>query len=261
MNGLLNDKVVVVTGPAKGMGAACTLLLAEQGADLALVGRDIAAIEPVAAEARAKGRRAEIFPVDLLLPGSVDAMAAGVLAAFGRCDVLVNIAGGRGPLGKSFWETTPEEFDEILRLNVTGCFLTMRAFAPGMIARGSGKIVNVGGTFGLRGRAGRAAYSASKWGLRGITKSAALELGPHDINVNCVCPGMVEGPRFEQVRATMAAKDGISAEEARKKHAAEYALKRISTDQDVANAVLFLATDLSRQTTGQDLAVDGGWVI
>ena len=258
---LLKDRVAVVTGPAKGMGAACTRLLAEHGADLALVGRDTAAIEPVAAEVRAMGRRAEIFGCDLMDATSVDAMAAAVLAAFGHCDALVNIAGGRGPLGKTFWETTPQEFDEILRLNVTGCFLTMRAFAPGMIARKSGKIVNVGGTFGMRGRAGRSAYSASKWGLRGITKSAALELGPHNVNVNCVCPGMVEGPRFEQVRATMARKDGISIEDARRKHASEYALQRISTDQDVANAVLFLASDLSRQTTGQDLAVDGGWVI
>jgi len=258
---LLKDRVAVVTGPAKGMGAACTRLLAEHGADLALVGRDTAAIEPVAAEIRAMGRRAEIFACDVTDAARVDAMGAEVLAAFGRCDVLVNIAGGRGPLGKNFWETTPEEFDAILRLNVTGCFLTMRAFAPGMIAAKRGKIVNVGGTFGLRGRAGRAAYSASKWGLRGITKSAALELGPHNVNVNCVCPGMVEGPRFEAVRATMATKDGISAEDARVKHAAEYALRRISTDEDVANAVLFLASDLSRQTTGQDLAVDGGWVI
>lgn len=258
---LLKDRVAVVTGPAKGMGAACTLLLAEHGADLALVGRDIRAIEPVAAEVRAKGRQAEIFFCDLMDSASVDTMATSVRDAFGRCDVLVNIAGGRGPLGKTFWETTPQEFDEILRLNVTGCFLTMRAFAPGMIERRSGKIVNVGGTFGLRGRAGRSAYSASKWGLRGITKSAALELGPYNVNVNCVCPGMVEGPRFEQVRATMAAKDGISIEQARAKHASEYALRRISTDQDVANAVLFLASDLSRQTTGQDLAVDGGWVI
>jgi 3-oxoacyl-[acyl-carrier protein] reductase len=259
--GLLKDRVAVVTGPAKGMGAACTLLLAEQGADLALAGRDTAAIEPVAAQVRAMGRRAEVFACDVTDAASVDAMAAGALAAFGRCDILVNIAGGRGPLGKTFWETTPEEFDAILRLNVTGCFLTMRAFAPGMIAAQYGKVVNVGGTFGLRGRAGRAAYSASKWGLRGITKSAALELGPHNINVNCCCPGMVEGPRFEAVRATMAAQHGISAEEARVKHAGEYALRRISTDQDVANAVLFLASDLSRQTTGQDLAVDGGWVI
>jgi 3-oxoacyl-[acyl-carrier protein] reductase len=258
---LLKDRIAVVTGPAKGMGAACTRLLAQHGADLALVGRDTAAIEPVRDEVRAMGRRAEIYACDVTDAANVDAMAAAVLRDFGRCDVLVNIAGGRGPLGKTFWETTPDEFDAILRLNVTGCFLTMRAFAKDMMSRKYGKIVNVGGTFGLRGRAGRAAYSASKWGLRGITKSAALELGPHNINVNCCCPGMVEGPRFEAVRATMAAKEGISAEEARVKHASEYALRRISTDEDVANAVLFLASDLSRQTTGQDLAVDGGWVI
>jgi 3-oxoacyl-[acyl-carrier protein] reductase len=258
---LLKDRVAVVTGPAKGMGAACTRLLASQGADLALVGRDTKAIEAVQAEARALGRRAEIFFCDLMDHASVDTMATSVLSHFGRCDALVNIAGGRGPLGKTFWETTPQEFDDILRLNVTGCFLTMRAFAPAMIAARSGKIVNVGGTFGLRGRAGRAAYSASKWGLRGITKSAALELGPYNVNVNCVCPGMVEGPRFEQVRATMARREGISADDARRRHASEYALARISTDEDVANAVLFLASDLSRQTTGQDLAVDGGWVI
>jgi NAD(P)-dependent dehydrogenase (short-subunit alcohol dehydrogenase family) len=258
---LLTDRVAVVTGPAKGMGAATTLLLAREGADLALVGRDIAAIGPVAEEARALGRRATVIACDVTDPAQVEAMAQAVLQEFGRCDALVNIAGGTGPLGKSFWETTPEEFDDILRLNVTGCFLTMRAFASSMIARRSGKIVNVGGTFGLRGRAGRAAYSASKWGLRGITKSAALELGPYDINVNCVCPGMIEGPRFEKVRAEMAARLGISMEEARAEHAKDYALRRISTAEDVAGAVLFLASDLSRQVTGQDLAVDGGWVI
>ena len=258
---LLKDRVAVVTGPAKGMGAACTLLLAEHGADLALVGRDTAAIEPVAEQVRAMGRRAEIFGCDLMDAASVDAMATAVLASFTHCDALINIAGGRGPLGKTFWETTPEECDEILRLNVTGCFLTMRAFAPTMIAAGSGKIVNVGGTFGMRGRAGRAGYSASKWGLRGLTKSAALELGPHNVNVNCVAPGMVEGDRFDNVLATMARKDGISLEEARTKHASEYALRRISTDVDVANAVLFFASDLSRQTTGQDFTVDGGWVV
>jgi 3-oxoacyl-[acyl-carrier protein] reductase len=258
---LLTDRVAVVTGPAKGMGAATTLLLAREGADLALVGRDTAAIGPVAEEARALGRRATVIACDVTDPAQVEAMAQSVLQEFGRCDALVNIAGGTGPLGKTFWETTPEEFEDIMRLNVTGCFLTMRAFAPRMISRRSGKIVNVGGTFGLRGRAGRAAYSASKWGLRGITKSAALELGPYDINVNCVCPGMIEGPRFEKVRTEMAARLGISMEEARAEHAKDYALRRISTAEDVAGAVLFLASDLSRQVTGQDLAVDGGWVI
>jgi len=258
---LLKDTVAVITGPAKGMGAAATLLMAEHGADCALVGRDTAAIEPVAAQLRAMGRRAEIYPCDITDDATVQATAAAVLRDFGRADILVNIAGGVGPLGKTFWDTTPEEFRQILDLNVTGCFLTMRAFAPAMIAAKSGAIVNVGGTFGLRGKAGRAAYSASKWGLRGITKSAALELGPHNVRVNCVCPGMIEGPRFEKVRAEMADRLGITPDEARLEYSKDYALRRISTDQDVAGAVLFLASDLSRQTTGQDLAVDGGWVI
>ena len=131
-----------------------------------------------------------------------------------------------------------------------------------MVAQRSGKIVNVGGTFGMRGRAGRMAYSASKWGLRGITKSFALEVGCHNINVNCVAPGMVDGPRFrEKVCADLARKLGISVEAAMQRHADDYALKRVTTDDDVANACLFLASDVSRQVTGVDLPVDGGWAM
>ena len=131
-----------------------------------------------------------------------------------------------------------------------------------MIAQRYGKIVNVGGTFGMRGRAGRMAYSASKWGLRGITKSFALEAGPHNINVNCVAPGMVDGPRFrDKVCADMARRLGITAAEAAERLAGEYALKRISTDADIAHACLFLASDVSRQITGVDLPVDGGWAM
>ena len=257
----LVDRVAVVTGPAKGMGAAATLTLAKAGADLVLVGRDIAPIEDVAAEVRALGRRAEVVRCDVTSDTDVDAMRDAALAAFGRIDILVNIAGGTGPLGTTSWETTPDEFDQIIDLNMKGSFLTMRAVMPTMIAQRYGKIVNVGGTFGLRGRAGRMAYSASKWGLRGITKSTALEVGPHNINVNCVCPGMVDGPRFQTVCAELAARLGITVEEARTQHEAEYALRRISTDQDVANAILFFASDASRNVTGQDLAIDGGWVI
>ena len=125
--------------------------------------------------------------------------------AFGRIDILVNVAGGSGPIGKTGVETTPEEFDEIVTLNMNGCFHTMRGVLPTMMAQRYGKIVNVGGTFGMRGRAGRMAYSASKWGLRGITKSFALEVGAYNINVNCVAPGMVDGPRFrDKVCADMA---------------------------------------------------------
>jgi NAD(P)-dependent dehydrogenase (short-subunit alcohol dehydrogenase family) len=139
---------------------------------------------------------------------------------------------------------------------------TMRACLPAMIDQKDGKIVNVGGTFGMRGKAGRLAYSASKWGLRGITKSFALEAGPHNINVNCVAPGMVDGPRFRgKVVPEMAARLGITEDEAVEKHAADYALRRVSTGEDVANACLFLASDLSRQITGVDLPVDGGWAM
>ncbi|MBB3640296.1 SDR family NAD(P)-dependent oxidoreductase [Variovorax atrisoli] len=258
----LEDKVVLITGPAKGMGRAVTLAFAREGAKLVLAGRDTAAIEPVAAEARALGVAAVVVPCDLTKGEQTQALAAHALEAFGRIDVLVNVAGGSGPIGKTGWETSSEEFDEIVQLNMTGCFNTMRAVLPSMIERRSGKVVNVGGTFGMRGRAGRMAYSASKWGLRGITKSFALEAGPYGINVNCVAPGMVDGPRFrEKVCADMARKLGITLEEAMTRHAADYALRRVSSDTDVANACLFMASEVSRQITGVDLPVDGGWAM
>ena len=256
----LKDKVTLITGPAKGMGAAITLAFAREGAKLVLAGRDTAAIEPVAAEARALGVDVIVVPCDLTVPAQTEALAVKALEAFGRIDVLVNVAGGSGPIGKTGWETTTDEFNEIVELNMTGCFNTIHAVLPSMIERRSGKVVNVGGTFGLRGRAGRTAYSASKWGLRGITKSFALEAGPYNINVNNVAPGMVDGPRFrEKVCANMAEKLGITLEEAMTRHAADYALKRVSTDADVANACLFMASEVSRQITGVDLPVDGGW--
>ncbi len=257
----LVNRIALITGPAKGMGRAITLALAHEGADVVLAGRDTVPIESVAAEVEAMGRKVVVCACDVTRPEDVERTTSSGLEAFGRIDVLVNIAGGTGPIGKSGLETTPEEFDQIMELNMKGCFLTMRSVLPRMIENSYGKIVNVGGTFGLRGRAGRMSYSSSKWGLRGITKSFALEVGPNNINVNCVCPGMVEGPRFEKVCGDMAKRLQISLDEAKRKHAEDYALRRVSTDEDIANAVLFFASDRSRQITGQDLAVDGGWVI
>jgi 3-oxoacyl-[acyl-carrier protein] reductase len=257
----LAGRVVIITGPAKGMGTAITKAFAAEGARLALIGRDVAAIAPVADAARAAGGEAIVVACDITDAAQCDKAAEVAKAAYGgRIDILVNVAGGSGPIGKTGAETTPQEFDEIVTLNMNGCFHTMRSVLPIMMAQRYGKIVNVGGTFGLRGRAGRMAYSASKWGLRGITKSFALEVGQYNINVNCVAPGMVDGPRFrEKVCADMAKRLGISIEEAARRHAADYALKRVSTDTDVANACLFLASDASRQITGVDLPVDGGW--
>jgi 3-oxoacyl-[acyl-carrier protein] reductase len=203
-----------------------------------------------------------VVPCDLIDSTQCEQAAAATNAAFGRIDILVNVAGGSGPVGKTGVETTPDEFDEIVTLNMNGCFHTMRATLPTMMTQRYGKIVNVGGTFGMRGRAGRMAYSASKWGLRGITKSFALEVGAYNINVNCVAPGMVDGPRFrDKVCADMAQRLGITLEQAVERHAADYALKRVTNDADVANACLFLASDASRQITGIDLPVDGGWAM
>lgn len=257
----LKDKVAVITGPAKGMGAAISRGFAREGAHLALLGRDMAAITPVRDAAREIGVRAEVFGCDVTTASAVDAAVSEVRATFNdQIDVLVNVAGGTGPIGKTGLETTEEEFDEILRLNVIGPFNLIHAVAPVMKARGGGKIVNVGGTFGMRGRAMRLSYSSSKWGLRGMTKSFALELGPDNINVNLVAPGMVDGPRFrEKVVPQVAAQHGLSFEEAAAKHASDYALGRISTDEDIASAALFLASERARQLTGVDLPVDGGW--
>lgn len=261
MDLMLNGRVAMITGPAKGMGTAVTRAFALEGCRLSLLARDVAAVEPVAAEIRAAGGEALVIDCDLTKAEDCDAAATRTRAAYGdRIDILVNIAGGSGPMGKTGAETTPDEFDEIVTLNMNGCFHTIRAVMPIMMAQRYGKVVNVGGTFGMRGRAGRLAYSSSKWGLRGITKSFALEAGPFNVNVNYVAPGMVDGPRFrDKVCRTMAQKLGISEDEAAERHAADYALKRITVDADVANACLFLASDVSRQITGADLPVDGGW--
>jgi 3-oxoacyl-[acyl-carrier protein] reductase len=244
------------------MGAAITMAFAAEGAKLALASRDVGAVEPVAQEVKALGAEAIVMPCNLTDPRQCEQAAAVTKKAFGRIDILVNVAGGSGPIGKSGVETTPAEFDDIVTLNMNGCFHSMRATLPTMMAQRYGKIVNVGGTFGMRGRAGRMAYSASKWGLRGITKSFALVVGPYNINVNCVAPGMVDGPRFrDKVCAEMARRLDISVDEAMQRHASEYALKRVTSDADVANACLFLASDASRQITGIDLPVDGGWAM
>lgn len=256
----LEGKTVLLTGPTSGMGPGIALAFAEEGCVLALLTRRPEATEDLQQALRDTAPAVAAFSCDITDPDSCVDAAAEVEARFGAPYALINVAGGSGPIGKTGIETTPEEFREILDLNTTGLFNTIRAVAPGMMRGGTGRIVNVGGTFGMRGRAGRLAYSTSKWGLRGLTKSFALELGPYDITVNTVAPGMVDGPRFRQkVCANMAREMGISFDEAARRHAAEYALGRVSTAQDVANACVFLASAAARQITGVDLPVDGGW--
>jgi len=258
----LAGRVAIVTGAGKGMGPAIAETLAREGADLMLGGRDLAALEKVSAGLRNIGRRAYVARCDICKAEEVAAMVAQSLQMLGgRIDILVNGAGGTGPVERSTLETMPQEFDEVVAVNMRGVYLTMRAVLPTMMAQRYGKIVNVGGSWGLRGRALRMAYSATKWGLRGITKSFALEVGPYNINVNNVCPGIVEGPRVENTFRIKSERSGKSIAQVREESAADYALRRFSTAQDVANVIAFLCSDKSRQITGQDIAVDGGWAM
>lgn len=256
----LENKNGIVTGAAKGMGAAITETLAREGADLVLTARDTAALEEVAGTVRALGRQAHVIACDVTDESQVEAMVAGAKEAFGgRIDILVNVAGVTGPIETPVQDIAVEDFDYVITANVRGTFLPIKHVMPTMIAQKAGKIVNIGGTSGLRGYPMRTSYSASKWAVRGITRTVALEAGAHNINVNAVCPGIVETPRMHKLCEEKARVRGWTTEEVYEEYVQDMALKRVTTPQDIANAVLFLASEDSRNMTGQEVAVDGGW--
>ncbi|MCL4766370.1 MAG: SDR family oxidoreductase [Hyphomicrobiaceae bacterium] len=256
----LDGKRAIVTGAAKGMGAAITTTLAREGADVVLAARDTSALEGVAGEVRALGRKAHVVACDVINEEQVAAMVAKALEVFeGRIDILVNVAGVTGPIETPVQDIKAEDFDYVIIANERGTFLPIKHVVPTMIRQKSGKIINIGGTSGLRGYPMRTAYSASKWAVRGITRTVALEVGAHNINVNAVCPGIVETPRMMKLCEEKARKRGWTVQEVYDEYVEDMALKRVTTGQDVANAVLFLASEDARQITGQHIAVDGGW--
>jgi len=256
----LENRKAIVTGAAKGMGAAITRTLAREGADILLTARDTAALEEVAGEVRALGREAHVVACDVTIEAQVKAMVEAARAAFaGRIDILVNVAGVTGPIETPVQDIAVEDFDRVITANIRGTFLPIKHVMPTMIAQRSGKIVNIGGTSGLRGYPMRTSYSASKWAVRGMTRTVALEAGAHDINVNVVCPGIVETPRMHKLCEEKARVRGWTFEQVYEEYVEDMALRRVTTPEDVANAVLFLASDDSRNITGQELAVDGGW--
>jgi NAD(P)-dependent dehydrogenase (short-subunit alcohol dehydrogenase family) len=258
----LDSHVALVTGASSEIGRAIAVALAADGAHLVLLGRNVEAMQPVAAAIASHGRRAHLIRCDVTQSEQVAQMITEVRTVFDdRIDILVNVAGGTAGLGMPIWDISAGDFSSIIAINLTASFLTMAAVLPVMIARRSGRVINIGGTYGLRGRAGRTAYSAAKWGLRGLTKSAALEAGPFNITVNCVSPGMVEGRRFDEIGAEAATRDGISVAQAKARVSEASALRRVSTPGDIANMVRFLVGEGARQMTGQDVVVDGGWAI
>ncbi len=256
----LANKNAVVTGGAKGMGAAISETLAREGADVLLAARDVAALEEVANNIRRLGRKAETCSCDVTDEASVKAMSEKAMKMFGgRIDILVNVAGVTGPIETPVQDIKPDDFTYVIEANIRGTYLPIKYIVPAMIAQRSGKIVNIGGTSGLRGYKYRAAYSSSKWGVRGLTRTVALEVGPHNINCNVVCPGIVHTPRMEKLCHEKARVRGWSYEQVYDEYVQDMALKRVTEPQDIANAVLFLASEDARNITGQELAVDGGW--
>lgn len=260
--GALSGRAFIVTGPAKGMGPAIVRAIAEAGGDLVLVGRDIAAIDNVAGEVRDLGRQAVVAETDVTRDEDVAAAVAAAEATFGdRLYGAVNVAGVSGPSGRKLWEHTVKDFRELFDVNVLGTFLVLRHLLPRLVASRRGSVVNIGGTFGFKGVREASLYGATKWTLRGLTKSAALEAGAAGVRVNMVSPGGVDGPRLTRQLGEEAERQGITYAERLDRFAATSALGRMSTAEDVAAAVLFLLTDASRNITGQDLLVDGGTIV
>jgi 3-oxoacyl-[acyl-carrier protein] reductase len=256
----LEGKKAIVTGAAKGMGADITTTLAREGADLVLTARDTAALEEVAQKVRALGRKAHVVACDVIDEAQVAAMVKQALKVFdGRIDILVNVAGVTGPIETPVQDIKVDDFDYVIIANERGTFLPIKHVVPTMIGQKAGKIVNISGTSGLRGYPMRTAYSASKWAVRGITRTVALELGKYNVNVNAVCPGIVETPRMMKLCEGKAKVRGWTVEQVYEEYVQDMALKRVTLGQDIANAVLFLASEDARQITGQHIAVDGGW--
>ncbi len=186
----LSGQVAVVTGAARGIGEAISLRLAALGAHVVLVARDKARLEAVQQAIESEGGKATAYPADLRSDKAIEQLDLDVNKQWGRCDVLVNNA-GMGSFGKPLHEMSPETWDETMETNLRAPFLLIRAFAPTMIARKSGHIINISSLAGHNPVANGAAYSASKWALNGLTYSVAEELRPHGVRVSVVAPGSV----------------------------------------------------------------------
>lgn len=257
----LQGKVAVITGAGKGLGATISELLVDDGAAVTLVGRDTDALD--AQERLLRDRHPECGTLaaacDVLDESAVTAMIEGTVDQFGRVDFLVNTAGGTGPIETPAQDVSVEDFQAILELNVLGTFIPCKVAIPHLIAAGGGRIVNIAGTSGLRGYANRVGYSSSKWAIRGLTRTLALELGKYDITVNTVCPNVTNGDRMDRIVREKARKSGRAPEEVYDDFVRQTALGRFIEPSEIAAAVAFLVSPGARSITGHDIVVDAGW--
>ncbi|MGH3401154.1 MAG: SDR family NAD(P)-dependent oxidoreductase [Streptosporangiaceae bacterium] len=257
----LGGKVAIVTGAARGIGAVVSEFLAEDGAHVALIGRSEHDLRSKAVAMDEKYPDRQSLPVrcDVTDEQQVEAMARAVADRFSGIDILVNTAGGAGPLETPAHEYPTDEFRRIMELNVVGTFLPCKYVIPYLISREGGRIVNMAGTSALRGDRNRSGYSASKWAIRGLTKTLALELGQYGITVNDVCPNVTTGERTDRIVMEKAQRIGTTPEDVYADLAGQTALGRFVDESDVAEAVRFLVSPSARNITGHDVPVDAGW--
>lgn len=251
----LQDKVALVTGAGRGIGRSIALHLGRAGATVVLCARGVPALEETLSLMPGDGHL--VAPLDLAEASSVEALAATVTERLGRVDVLVNNSGIGGP-SAPLWEVTEADWQETISVNLTGTYRICKAFLPGMVRRRSGSVVLIGSMTGKRPLLHRAPYASTKLGLVGLCRTLSLDAGPYGVRVNVVSPGYVEGPRLDWVIEKQAAAQGVSVAEAREAMAADAPLHSFVTPDDVAEAVLYLASDRAAGITGADLNVSAG---
>jgi len=247
MTNLLENKVALVTGAARGIGQAIALQLAADGADLALGDVQVEWLAETAEKARALGRRVECYAMNVADGATVGEVVAKIAADFGKIDVLVNNAGiTRDTL---LFRMSEEDWDQVLDVNLKGAFLVTKAVARFMMKQRTGSIVNIASVVGVMGNAGQVNYSASKGGLLAMTRTLAKELGSRNVRVNAVAPGYINTAMTKQLP-----------EAVKEVMLRNVPLGRPGEPEDVAKAVAFLASDNAAYISGQTLPVCGGMI-
>ncbi len=249
----LKDKVAIITGGASGIGLATARLFAAEGAAI-VIGDVTDEASQKAAESLAKsGAQTAHYHVDVRRPDEVERLVNGAVDTFGGVDILVNNAGV--VLTKSTTETSLEEWERVIGVNLTGAWLCARAAIPAMQRRGGGSIINVASNAGLVGFPNLAAYCASKGGLVQLTRAMAMDGAPHHIRVNAICPGHTRTPMGDGFVAAQADPQAFVKEFINVQHP----LGRMAEAGEMAQAILFLASDDASFVTGSILPVDGGY--